>query len=82
MLNTLRIIIFRGLFPFIPQVLRSERVSKSCDIYSYGILLFEIATLEMPFSDVSSIMVPSMIAEGKVGIQKIVWEYPYTNLLR
>ena len=48
-------------------MLRREKVSKSCDVYSYAVLLFEIATQELPFPDVLPIMVPAMILDGKVG---------------
>jgi len=48
-------------------MLRREEVSKFCDVYSYGVLVFEIATQELPFPDVLPIMVPAMIVEGKVG---------------
>jgi len=47
-------------------MLRREEVSKFCDVYSYGVLVFEIATQEIPFPDVLPIMVPAMIVEGKV----------------
>ena len=50
-------------------MLRMEKVSKSCDVYSYGVLLLEIVTQEIPFSDVPHYMVPAKIAEGKVGIR-------------
>jgi len=51
---------------YIPQILCREKVSKSCDVYSYVVLLFEIATQQLPFSYVLSFMVPAMIAEGKL----------------
>ena len=55
------------LFLLLPQMLRREKVSKSCDVYSYGVLLFEIATQQQPFPDVLPVLVPGMTMEGKVG---------------
>ena len=48
-------------------MLRREEVSKSCDVYSYGILLFEIATQQMPFHDLNPLVIPAVVQEGKVG---------------
>ena len=59
-------IVFRGFCLCIPQMLRREKVSKSCDVYSYAVLLFEIATQQKPFAEVVPIMVPTLVAEGKV----------------
>ena len=59
-------IVFRGFCLCIPQMLRREKVSKSCDVYSYAVLLFEIATQQNPFAEVVPIMVPTLVAEGKV----------------
>ena len=56
----------RSICLLIPQMLRREKVSKSCDVYSYAVLLFEIATQQQPFPEVVPIMVPSLIAQGKV----------------
>ena len=52
---------------FLPQMLQREEVSKSCDVYSYSVLLFEMATQQMPFPDVLPLLVPSMTMDGKVG---------------
>ena len=48
-------------------MLRREKVSKSCDVYSYGVLVFEIATQQVPFHDVLPIVAAVMTMDGKVG---------------
>ena len=52
---------------FLPQMLERKKVSKSCDVYSYGVLLFEIATQQKPFHDVRPYEIPGMTVAGKVG---------------
>jgi len=47
-------------------MVRREPVSKAADVYSYGILLWEIITQKVPFSDVNSYEVPAKIAAGEV----------------
>ena len=49
------------------QVLKGEQVSLSCDVFSYGMVLFEIFAEEVPFAGTHNIKVASMILEGEVG---------------
>ena len=48
-------------------MVRKEPLSKAADVYSYGILLWEIITQKAPFSDVNSYEVPAKVAAGEVG---------------
>ena len=49
------------------QVLKGVKVSLSCDVFSYGMVLFEIFKQEVPFAGIHDIKVANMILEGKVG---------------
>ena len=49
------------------QVMDNEPVTKQSDVYSYGILLWELMTHKVPFSDLSGPAVISKVLEGKVG---------------
>jgi len=52
-------------------MVRKEPLSKAADIYCYGILLWEITTQKVPFSDVNSYEVPAKVASGEVGKMSI-----------
>lgn len=47
-----------------PEVLRNELSSEKCDIYSFGVILWELATLKMPWSGMNPMQVV-----GAVGFQ-------------
>lgn len=50
------------------KMMRREPVSKSCDVYSYGVLMWEIVTQKKPFSDVMGYLIPMKVAAGEVCI--------------
>ena len=41
--------------PFIVQVLDSKPISKRCDVYSYGIVVWELLTHKTPFENLTTI---------------------------
>ncbi|XP_010242197.1 PREDICTED: serine/threonine-protein kinase EDR1-like [Nelumbo nucifera] len=47
-----------------PEVLRNERSNEKCDVYSFGVILWELATLRMPWSGMNPMQVV-----GAVGFQ-------------
>ncbi|KAK9160983.1 hypothetical protein Syun_007324 [Stephania yunnanensis] len=47
-----------------PEVLRNEPSNEKCDIYSFGVILWELATLRMPWSGMNPMQVV-----GAVGFQ-------------
>ena len=49
------------------QVLKGKKVSLSSDVYSYGMVLFEIFKLEVPFSGIIEMDVIIKSVQGEVG---------------
>ncbi|KAL5217412.1 hypothetical protein ABZP36_018096 [Zizania latifolia] len=47
-----------------PEVLRNEQSNEKCDVYSFGVILWELATLRMPWSGMNPMQVV-----GAVGFQ-------------
>ena len=55
-----------------PQVIKREGVSLSCDVFSYAIILWEIITLQKPFSDIAPSLVPYEISvNNKVSLKTV-----------
>ncbi|KAL8159578.1 hypothetical protein V2J09_001115 [Rumex salicifolius] len=54
-----------------PEVLRNEPSNEKCDVYSFGIILWELATLKLPWSGMNPMQVV-----GAVGFQKQRLEIP------
>ncbi|KAG4395492.1 hypothetical protein AAZX31_20G215600 [Glycine max] len=47
-----------------PEVLRNEPSNEKCDVYSFGVILWELATLRLPWSEMNTMQVV-----GAVGFQ-------------
>ncbi|MQL81518.1 hypothetical protein Taro_013994 [Colocasia esculenta] len=54
-----------------PEVLRNEPANEKCDVYSFGVILWELATLRMPWSGMNPMQVV-----GAVGFQNKRLEIP------
>ena len=49
-----------------PEVIRHEEYGKSCDVYSFGILLYEMLTLTIPFSKMTTYQVIFAVARDNI----------------
>ncbi|KZV39942.1 hypothetical protein F511_11322 [Dorcoceras hygrometricum] len=54
-----------------PEILRNEPSNEKCDVYSFGVILWELATLKLPWSEMNPIQVV-----GAVGFQNRRLEIP------
>ncbi|PVD30476.1 hypothetical protein C0Q70_09742 [Pomacea canaliculata] len=53
-----------GTFPWMaPEVIQSMPVSESCDTWSYGVVLWELLTKEVPFNGIEGIQVAWLVVE-------------------
>ncbi|PKY47192.1 kinase-like protein [Rhizophagus irregularis] len=55
-----------GVLPYVaPELLRGDHYTKSADIYSFGLIMWELSTCEKPFSDrAHDIQLASQICNG------------------
>lgn len=50
-------------------MMQRDPVSKLCDVYSFGIFVWELVTWKQPFADVfPPFMVMTKVAAGEVGV--------------
>ena len=63
--------------------MKGEPVSLSCDVFSYGMLLYEILTGELPFADAKSdVFVGSKIMSGEVRMPLYILSAYGNNLVQ
>uniref|UniRef100_A0A8C4R965 Mitogen-activated protein kinase kinase kinase 20b n=1 Tax=Eptatretus burgeri TaxID=7764 RepID=A0A8C4R965_EPTBU len=55
-----------GTFPWMaPEVIQSQPVSETCDTYSFGVVLWEMLTREVPFKGFEGMQVAWLVVEKK-----------------
>uniref|UniRef100_UPI00358FC588 mitogen-activated protein kinase kinase kinase 20-like n=1 Tax=Myxine glutinosa TaxID=7769 RepID=UPI00358FC588 len=55
-----------GTFPWMaPEVIQSKPVSETCDTYSFGVVLWEMLTREVPFKGFEGMQVAWLVVEKK-----------------
>ena len=62
-----------------PELLRSERYSEKSDVWSFGIVIYEVVTLSLPYEGMSPISVMRKVAyeEEKLELEgELVVQYP------
>ncbi|XP_052245436.1 mitogen-activated protein kinase kinase kinase 20-like isoform X4 [Dreissena polymorpha] len=53
-----------GTFPWMaPEVIQSQPVSETCDTWSYGVVLWELLTHEVPFNGIEGFQVAWLVVE-------------------
>ncbi|KAF2073596.1 hypothetical protein CYY_005085 [Polysphondylium violaceum] len=68
-----------------PEVIKSSKskpYTESCDVYSFGIVLWEIYCRSEPFSGVSSFSIPVMVTKGERPLIPIDCPSDYTKLIK
>jgi len=48
-----------------PEVFQNKKYSEKCDIYSYGVILYELMTHLIPFKEVNAFRIPSAVVKGQ-----------------
>eukprot|EP01047_Picozoa_sp_COSAG01_P007737 COSAG01_NODE_296_length_19281_cov_212.029507_15_plen_118_part_00 len=52
-----------------PEVLRGEEYSRSADIYSYGVILWEMVTREEPFKGINAFAIAFQVGSDEQKLQ-------------
>ena len=64
------------VFLHFAKVLQSQPISKQCDVYSYGIVVWELLTHKIPFEDVSNYEITKKVVEEKEVSNFMILDFP------
>ena len=53
------------MFSLVQKVLENKPISKQCDVYSYGIVVWELLTHKIPFEDATLPQICKRVAVDK-----------------
>ena len=65
------------LYDALVQGMNGAPVSLSYDAFSYGMVMYELFSYQLPFAEVSSLLVPNKILEGDVRNSNEYSKKPY-----
>jgi hypothetical protein len=47
-----------------PEIFQNKQYTEKCDVYSFGIIMYELISQTLPFKDVPSFKIPTMVVKG------------------
>lgn len=54
-----------------PEVLKRERFDESCDVYSFGVICWELASEKVPYEHVDPIQVALGVLDGSLKLERL-----------
>src|SRR5689334_8569447 len=66
------LLLIENIFRMSPESLNLRQYSEKTDVYSFGVLLYELLTRQIPFADLDVMQVGINVATGKVSIMNYI----------
>jgi sterile alpha motif and leucine zipper-containing kinase AZK len=60
-----------------PEIIQSKPANQSCDVWSYGVVLWELITGEVPFKGIEEFQIAFLVVER----EHVNFIYFYFNLM-